>query len=36
MFVDGTIESEIANKLRRKLANIKHINDAHLADDDLI
>jgi hypothetical protein len=36
MLVDGTIESEIAGRLRRKLANIKHINDATLADDDLI
>jgi hypothetical protein len=36
LLVNGTIESEIARKLRRKLAHIKHINDTAGADDDLI
>jgi superfamily II DNA or RNA helicase len=36
VLVDGTIEAEIARKLKRKLESIKHINDAVVEDGDLI
>jgi superfamily II DNA or RNA helicase len=36
VLVDGTIESHIAARLRKKLENITHINDAELNDGDLI
>jgi hypothetical protein len=36
VLADGTNEAEIAKTLRRKLVNIRHINDAVLEDGDLI